>query len=146
MYRKLIKPNCSLSSRQTALVVGLSALGAAVLGLAFYSMGAWPVLAFFFAEAFGIAAAFGVVAMHRDDYELVTVDEARLCVARRYGARLTHAELQRYWARVYFNPRRGMQPSRLWVGSHGKRFELAVRAHEQARAALARELAELLRR
>lgn len=146
MYTKLIKPNCSLSTRQTALVVGLTAAGAAAFGFAFLLIGAWPVLAFFFAEAFGIAAAFGVVAMHRDDYELVTVDDARLCVTRRHGAQLTHAELQRYWARVYFNPRRGMQPSRLWVGSHGKRLELAVRAQEQARDALARELAELLRR
>lgn len=146
MYTKLIKPNCSLSYRQMGLVVGLSAIGAAILGLAFFRIGAWPILAFFFVETFGIAAAFSVMAMHRDDYELVTVDDSRLCVTRRFGARLTHAELQRYWARVYFNPRHGMQPSRLWVGSHGKRYELAVRAHEQARAALARELADLLRR
>jgi uncharacterized membrane protein len=140
-YRKLIKPNCSLSLGCFASLLGLFVVVEALLGLQFWRTGAWIITFFIGLESLFIAFVLFLFAQRRDDYELVTVDDRYVRVARRQGGRESQDEFQRYWARVSLQKdASGWYPSRLLLGSHGRAIEIGRALNERARGMMAREL------
>lgn len=139
-YRKLIKPNCSLSIGCFAALLGLFVMVEALLGVQFWRTGAWIITFFIGLESLFIAFVLFLFARRRDDYELVTVDERYVRIARRNGGRESQDRFERYWARVSLQKNDRWYPSRLLVGSHGRAVEVGRALNERARGILAREL------
>jgi uncharacterized membrane protein len=140
-YRKLIKPNCSLSLGCFATLLGLFVAVEALLGVQFWRTGAWIVTFFIGVESLFLGFVLYLFAQRRDDYELVTVDERYVRIARRQGGRLSQDEFERYWARVSLQKDdQDWYPSRLLIASHGHAVEIGRALNERARALMAREL------
>ncbi len=139
-YRKLIKPNCSLSLGCFAALLGLFVAVEALLGVQFWHTGAWIITYFIGLESLFIAFVLFLFAQRRDDYELVTVDERYVRIARRYGGRESQDQFERYWVRVSLQKDDRWYPSRLLIGSHGRVVEVGRALNERARGIMAREL------
>ncbi len=140
-YRKLIKPNCSLSLGCFATLLGLFVAVEALLGVQFWRTGAWIITFFIGMESLFIAVVLFLFAQRRDDYELVTVDDRYVHIARRQGGRESQDRFERYWARVLLQKDdQTWYPSRLLIASHGRAVEVGRTLNERARGMMAREL------
>ena len=116
------------------------------IGIGFWAYGAWMILPFMGLEVGVIAVVIYLLSRHRDDYELLLVDDDAVRVLRRHGDRETRAEFQRYWAQVTLDTDRdGWYPARLFIRSHGKEMEIAEYMSEEAKLDLARELRTIVR-
>lgn len=147
-YRKLIRPNRSLSRRGLRLLVAAYAAMSVGIGLGFgLAMGAWLILPFVGLEIAVIATVCWMVLRRVGDYELLIVDAEKFRVIRRCQQRRTCYEFQRYWARIALaQGESGWYPSRLFVTSHGRTVEFGAAMSEEERCVLAQELKDLLRR
>lgn len=140
-YRKLIKPNCSLSLGCFAALLGLFVAVEVLLGLQFWRTDAWIVTFFIGLEGIFLAYILFLLAHRHGDYELVTVDQRYVHISRRRSGRESQDEFQRYWAHVSLHKDAGgWYPSRLLIGSHGKSVEIGKALSERSRSMLAREL------
>lgn len=146
-YRRLIRPNRSLS-RRTLLWALASYLATEVgIGVAFLLKGAWPVLPFAGLEIIVIGIVLHVMSRHARDYELVVVDDLYLKIVRRQGKQKTQHRFQRYWAKVSLSrDTQKWYPSRLVVGSHGRFVEIGTWMDEDGRQALAHDLQQIIQR
>ena len=144
-YRRLIRPNRSLSRpalQLILLVYGVTALG---VGIGAGWIGAWLVLPFIGLESVVVVAVVYVVSRHYRDYELLSVDADRLYIVRRTGSRRTRHEFLRCWARVVLaQGERDWYPSRLLITSHGNTVEVGAWMTDDQRRTLARDLTGLL--
>lgn len=147
-YRKLIRPNRSLSRRGLWLLIAIYALLSVSVGIGFgLALGAWLILPFFGLEVAVIAVVAVIVTRRAGDYELVMLDPERLRLVRRTAGRRSCIEFQRYWARIALaSGECGWYPSRLFITSHGRSVEFGAAMAEHDRRALAQELKGLLRR
>ncbi|MHB1514845.1 MAG: DUF2244 domain-containing protein [Acidiferrobacteraceae bacterium] len=146
-YRRMIRPNRSLSRRWLVAVFAAYVITEVGIGVAFFIMGAWLVLPFAGLEIFVIGVILYLVSRHARDYELIVVDERYLKVFRRLGRRRFHHEFQRYWARISLRcDARKWYPSRLVVGSHGRFVEIGAWMEEDQRRVLARDLKQIIQR
>lgn len=98
----LLKRNCALSPRQSALwFISLAAVSLSV-ALMFASLGAWLVVPFAVLEVAGLFAAFYWFSRHAADYEKVRVGRGRVEVETAVGPRLTRVGHQADWVRVEY--------------------------------------------
>lgn len=144
-YRRLIRPNRSLSRpalQGVLLVYAMTVLGVAI-GAGW--IGAWLVLPFIGLESAVVVAVMYVVSRHYRDYELLWVDAERLHIVRRTGSRRTRHEFPRCWARVALaQGEYHWYPSRLLITSHGHSVEVGTWMTDDQRRTLARDLKALL--
>lgn len=146
-YRRVIRPNRSLSRRLLLGVLGTYLAIETGIGVGFLLKGAWPILPFAGLEILVVGAVLYVLSRHRGDCEVVVVDDAHLTVVRRQGAHQSQHEFQRYWTRVRLRrDAKKWYPSRLWVGSHGHFVEIGASMEEAEREALARDLRQVIER
>ncbi len=142
-FRVLIQPNRSMNPRaMVGCVAGLAALGG-VIATGFLIAGAWWVLPFTGLELILVAAVFWIVYRRGFDYELLVIDEHKVQLTRKRGTEESRFQFLRYWTRVEL--RRGAHrwhPSRLLIGSHGKRVEIGGCMTESERRALGDRLAD----
>ncbi len=142
-FRVLIQPNRSMNPRGMVwCVAGLAALSVAI-ATGFLIAGAWWVLPFTGLELTLVAGVFWIVYRRGFDYELLVIDEETVQVTRKRGAVESRSQFLRYWTRVEL--RRGAHrwhPSRLLIGSHGKRVEIGGCMTESERRALSDRLAD----
>ena len=144
-YRRTILPNRSLTPHGAAVLLTCAVAATIFLTAVFVSLGAWPVLPFVWASFGAIGAMIYGMARHRDDFELLIIDDASFHVLRRHGAEQTWHRFQRYWARLYFERPRGCTATtRLYIRSHGRALEIGTSLDEPRRQALARELGDVL--
>jgi len=123
-----------------ALFAGLATVSL-MIGLGFLWMGAWPVLPFAGLEVAGVGACWWILARRRDDHERLLVEGDRLRILKHRRGRVQVEEFQRQWARVELEAgAHRWYPTRLWVGSHGRRVELARGTDDATRRRIAREL------
>lgn len=125
------------------LFVALS-VQAVFIGTAFTLMGAWMILPFAGIEVVVAAALSLWFYRHRDDSELVIVDDDRVQVIKRWGGGETSHDFPRYWVRVRFERSRRSGSGRLWIGSHGNFVALGDYINDGDRAHVARALKRLL--
>lgn len=123
-FKITVKPNCSLSVKNTIrLVIGLATISMLV-GIGFALAGAWLVLPFAGLEIIAIAYAFYYIHLHADDFESITIKEDSVIVEK-YGYKVSDkAVFQRYWARVSLRKQVSGRDA-LFIGSHGKEVEFA---------------------
>ena len=145
-YRKLIRPNRSLSLKAMVVLFLSYVLVVMVIGLGLLIAGAWVILPFMGLELIVLGVVFCLVARHARDYELLILDEQFFKIIRRQGKRETKIEFQRYWARVSFAQGSDeWHPSRLLIASHGRTVEIGIGMNNAARAMLARDLKKVMR-
>ncbi len=146
-YRRLIRPNRSLSRGLLATVMAVYVVMEVGIGVGFLMRGAWLVLPFAGLEIAVIGIIIYFMSRHARDYELVVVDERYLKVLRRIGTRRSRHEFQRYWTKVSLRTdASGWYPSRLLVGSHGRFVEIGRWMEEEQRRLFARDLKQIIQR
>ena len=121
-FKIIVKPNCSLTVKNTIrLVTGLAGISILV-GVGFTLAGAWMVLPFAGLEIVAIAYAFYYIHLRADDFESITIQDDSVIVEK-HGYKLSEKVIfQRYWARVNLLRQFGGKSS-LIIGSHGKEVE-----------------------
>lgn len=145
-YRRTILPNRSLTPQGAALLTAIAIAAAAATSAAFIGIGAWPVLPFVLASLAALGAMLYGIALHRDDFELIVIDETHFDILRRCGRAHSWHRFQRYWARVYFERPPRTAVARLYVRSHGRALEIGAQLDDTRRRILAWELGNVLGR
>ena len=142
-YVYTARRNNSLSSSERQLVFGfiliVSLSIAAAISIAF---GAWPVMPFAGLEMAVLYVAFRYIERHAGDYERITIRGNSVAVEVREGSRLSHFELQRWWAQVVCD----VAGARLALRSHGREIQIGRHLSEAQRVEMARDLSRELRR
>lgn len=141
----VIRPNRSLP------VTGLFALFALVsalplaIGVGFAMVGVWMVLPFALVEILFLGLLTWWFYRHIDDCELIVIEDERVRVRKRLGAREWRQDFPRYWARVRLEAARSPRyPSRLCIGSHGRYVDIAADINEHDRLNVAAQLRRAL--
>ena len=145
-FQRLIRPNRSISGMAAGMLFASYVAMMLGIGAGFWAYGAWMILPFMGLEVGVVAAVLYLLSRHREDYELLIVDDTAVRVLRRRGGQETRTEFQRYWAQVTLDTDRdGWYPARLFIRSHGKETEIAEYMSEDAKLDLARELRTIVR-
>lgn len=138
----LLRRNCSLTPRQTAVAYG--ALCALSLGVAvvFLLQGVWQVLVFTALELAAVTVAFILYARHAADYEHIVLTAGCLLVERVSAGRTSQTVLEPYFTRVAKpdSPR-----SLVLLEAKGTMLEVGGFAPAAQRRRLADELRQALR-
>jgi uncharacterized membrane protein len=143
--RILIRPDRSLTWRQTKFVYAGIAIYSLSIALGMTAMGYWPILPFAGLELLGLGAGFYVVALDGRRSELVRVSADKVAVEKTPSHGGGTWETDRAWAQVrLLRSRIGWHPSRLVIRSHGKEVALGGFLTEGERRALAGELRRAL--
>lgn len=139
--RFIVRPDRSLSWRQTKFVYATLAGLCLVVAAAFTAMGFWLVLPFAGAEVVLLAAGFYLCALSGRVTEVIRIDEDRVAVERVGHGRRERCEFRRRWARILLLPPAiDWYPSRLVIRSHGKQVQLGAFLTEAERRKLAADL------
>lgn len=145
-FQRLIRPNRSISGMAAAILFASYVAMMLGIGIGFWAFGAWMILPFMGLEVGVVAAVVYLLSRHREDYELLIVDDSTVRVLRRRGDTETRTEFQRYWAQVTLDTDRdGWYPTRLFIRSHGRETEIAEYMSDEAKRDLARELTTIVR-
>jgi uncharacterized membrane protein len=137
--------NNSLSPRGRKTVLA-SLFGVSLaISLPFALHGAWLILPFAGAEMAMLYLAFRAVARHAQDYESISISQDRVLIEQRERGRLDRHELNRYWARVVFEPCVQGRGNVLALRSHGRQIEFGRHLTDEQRRELAQALRQELR-
>jgi uncharacterized membrane protein len=140
-WQFVIRPNCSLSWRETKVFFGLMCTVSFAIAGVFTWMGAWLVFPFAGIEMLALGGALYVCALRGAHYEVVTIRGQDVEVAKGRRRITERAVLQRSWAQVRLEPgRHEWYPSRLCLVSHGRAVEVGNCLSEEERVALAKDL------
>ncbi|MDO9503161.1 DUF2244 domain-containing protein [Falsiroseomonas sp.] len=147
LFEAVSTPSQSLSARGMQLLCLLSAAGAAVPGVLFLVLGAWPVLGFLGVE---VTLVLGLVALHRRwsarAREVVRLTETQLHVVTANGrGGVREAVLQPYWTRVALEEVAG-GVARLSLVQRGRRVEVGCFLSDAEKRDLGEALGAALRR
>lgn len=140
LFNAVLTPHRSLAPRGFLLVMGLLAALSFTAGLAFFLMGAWPVVGFMGLDVALVYIAFRLNYRHARQWERIVIrpGEASLERVDIYG-RARRWSLPTAWLRVELEE--PVEPSsRLALCSHGKRLTLGGFLPPQERADLAAAL------
>ncbi len=143
-FKIVVKPNCSLTVKNTIrLVVGLAAISM-LIGIGFALAGAWLVLPFAGLEIVAIAYAFYYIYQRSGDFESITIQDDSVIVEK-YGYKASDkAVFQRYWARVSLRKQISGRGA-LFIGSHGKEVEFGRHfVNDEQRELLAQQIRQKL--
>lgn len=140
-----VSSNCSLTPREALLFyLSIVAISLVIAGICVWR-GYWPVLPFTGLELLLLGLVLRI-SMRRGRYrEVIRISDDRVVVDKIGHERRERLEFPRLWARVDLTrPRRHGHPSRLLIGSHGRRCEVGESLIESDRVSLGKRLAELI--
>ncbi len=124
-FRAVLHPHRSLSQRGFVLLMGFIAFVSFATGLAFYLLGAWPVLGFFGLDVLAIYVAFKLNYRAGTAYELVELSPELLKITQvEPSGRSASFDFNPYWVRVLLNEWPDGSAV-LKLISHGREFEFA---------------------
>jgi uncharacterized membrane protein len=147
IFSAVLRPHRSLSPRGFVMVMLALISCSFTAGLAFWSMGAWPVVGFFGLDIVLVQLAFRLNYRQARASEEVTVFADRMTVVKT-TPRGDASELgfNPYWARIEVDRHPEAGVTRVTIASHGKRLDIAgfLGPHERESfaAALSAALAE----
>jgi uncharacterized membrane protein len=126
LFTATISPHRSLSRRGFTILMSLIGVVSFAMGVAFVSMGAWPVFGFFGLDAALIYLAFRRNYIDARAFEQISVSRERLHI-RRVSAfgREVEFEFNPYWTRLIVD-RRDWGIAGLALTSSGKRLAIGV--------------------
>ncbi|HEX5394190.1 MAG TPA: DUF2244 domain-containing protein [Rhodocyclaceae bacterium] len=110
----------------------------AVAATVFFALGAWPVAVFMALPLLGLAAAFGCVWRHAEDFERITLSRDQLTVDRHTPSGDKHVEFNSQWVQVALHGV-GLS-SRLILRCQGKEEVCGLLLSDDERRFVAREL------
>ena len=144
--RFLIRPNCSLRWRDMVRFYLAMVAVSFGIAIAFSLQGAWLVLPFAGLEMALLGCALYAVARRAYRWQVISVHSDRIDITE-HGSRQERLEsFQRAWARVRLQPAAIQgHPSRLTIGSHGRRVEIGDCLSEDDKKYLAHELSLAVR-
>jgi uncharacterized membrane protein len=146
-WRFVLRPNRSATWREMKIFFAIIASVSVTIAMFFTFMGFWPVMPFAGAELAFLwfclchnAAAGSATEVIDIDGESVAVEQGRRAPERRW-------RFPRCWAQIRLEPPTArLHPSRLVIGSHGRRVLLGAFLTEDERVALASELRNTISR
>ena len=144
LFTATISPHRSLSRRGFNILIALVAVVSFTVGVAFMSMGAWPVFGFFGLDAALIYFAFRRNYLDARAYEQINLSRERLQV-RRVSAlgREVEYEFNPYWTRLLID-RRSWGIAALSLSSSGRRLAIGGFLNPNDRARFADSLSAAL--
>jgi len=151
--RVMIRPNQSLSWRQSMMFLGAIAVPLLLVSVVLAVRGYWLILPFAGLEMGALFASLYLVSHAACRCQLVSIGESVVTVEkgrdRGYGPELAgpegRTEFARGWVRVEFSKRSNdWYPRRLWIGASGRRVELGEFLVDEEKTELAAELHRLL--
>lgn len=153
MRRVMIRPNRSLSWRQSMVFLGAIAVPLLLISVVLAARGYWLVLPFAGLELAALFACLYVVAHAACRCEVVSIGESVVTVEkgrdRGRGPEQVDPEQRtqfaRGWVRVELSREQShWYPRRLWIGASGRRVEIGEFLVDEEKAELAAELHRLL--
>lgn len=146
VFRVLVRPNRSLTPIGMLMFMGGFSILTLAIAIVFVMQGYWPVLPFAGLEIAFVGTALWVVSRKGEDYDLIAIDDTHVSVNQRLSGRERSFQFDRAWARVELAPgTKYRYASRLVIGSHGKRVEIARALPEEGRGQLMQQLREMIR-
>ncbi len=147
IFSAVLRPHRSLSPRGFVMVMLALISCSFTAGLAFWSMGAWPVVGFFGLDIVLVQLAFRLNYRQARASEEVTVFPDRLTVMKTTPrGDMSELGFNPYWARIEVDRHPEAGVTRVTIASHGKRLDIAgflgPRERESFAAALSAALAE----
>lgn len=140
-FRVVLHPHRSLGPCGFLILMGFISLVSFVTGLAFFFVGAWPVLGFFGLDVLMVYIAFKLNYRAARAYETVDVTPDALVVQRVSAQGLRQkAEFNPYWVRVLLDEDRQGRVA-VQLTSHGRSLRIADHLSDDER----RHFAEALR-
>jgi uncharacterized membrane protein len=146
LFDAILRPHRSLGPRGFLALMVFVALVSFAAGIAFVSIGAWPVFGFFGLDVLALYVAFRMNYRSGRLYETVQLDEAELRVARVQPSGRSEAwSFPSYWARVAVVERRD-GPGGVVLASHGRSVAVGAFLTPEERESFAAALGEALRK
>ena len=126
IFAASLRPYRSLSPRGFMLVMGALVACSFTAGLAFWSMGAWPIAGFFGLDILLVQVAFRLNYRQARAHEEVVVFRDRMTVTS-VSARgeSRESEFNPYWARLEVERHPEIGVTRVTIASHGRRLDVA---------------------
>jgi len=153
LRRVVIRPNRSLSWRQSMIFLAAIAVPLLLIAIVLAARGFWLVLPFAGLELAALFAAIYVVSHAAQRCEVVSIGESVVTIekGRERGGRADgggpeeRTEFARGWVKVELSQASGRwYPKKLWIGASGRRVEIAGFLVEEEKTELAAELHRLL--
>jgi uncharacterized membrane protein len=124
-FRAILHPHRSLTRAGFLILLGFVGFVGTASGVAFYLMGAWPVLGFYGLDVLAIYAAFKLNYRAGKAYELVELSPEILKITQVHASgRSRSFDFNPYWVRVLLNEWPDGSAD-LKLASHGREFEFA---------------------
>jgi uncharacterized membrane protein len=143
VFEALIVPYRSLTPKGVMIVAAAMLASSAAVGLRFWLLGAWPVVAISFVEVPLIALLLAINLRRARASELIMLNEQALTVVRTDPAgRREQVSLPSAWLRVDIEARAGIP--RVMLRSHGRGCEVGSFLHEPDKQALFEALRDAL--
>jgi uncharacterized membrane protein len=151
--RVMIRPNQSLSWRQSMMFLGAIAVPLLLVSVVLAAKGYWLILPFAGIELAALFASLYLVSHAACRCQVVSIGESVVTVEkgrdRGYGPELVRSEeraqFARGWVRVELSRKSNdWYPRRLWIGASGRRVELGEFLVDEEKTELAAELHRLL--
>jgi uncharacterized membrane protein len=126
VFSTVLKPYRSLSPNGFALVMAVFVAGSFTVGLAFWLMGAWPVVGFCGLDIFALQFAFRLSYRSARAAEEITLTRDHLSVKKiDPRGRETERGFNPYWARLEIDRHPEIGVTRVRIASHGDRLTIA---------------------
>jgi uncharacterized membrane protein len=143
--RFVIRPNRSLTWRQTQLAFLILAAVCLTIASAFALNGFWPVLPFAGIEVLALGVGMYLCVLAGREIEVVSVQGEVVAVEKGRDQPQRRWEFQRAWAQIrLLPPRERWYPTRLVIRSHGKEVQLGGFLNEAERQELAGALCQAI--
>lgn len=124
-FRAILHPHRSLSQGGFLILLGFIGFVSAATGIAFYMMGAWPVLGFYGLDVLAIYVAFKINYRAGKAYELVELSPDVLKITQVHqSGRSRSFDFNPYWVKVLLNEWPDGSAD-LKLALHGNEFEIA---------------------
>ncbi|MBA4129795.1 MAG: DUF2244 domain-containing protein [Hyphomicrobium sp.] len=124
-FRAILHPHRSLSQSGFLILLGFIGFVSAATGIAFYMMGAWPVLGFYGLDVLAIYVAFKINYRAGKAYELVELSPDVLKITQVHqSGRSRSFDFNPYWVKVLLNEWPDGSAD-LKLALHGNEFEIA---------------------
>ncbi|MCX8048558.1 MAG: DUF2244 domain-containing protein [Methylohalobius sp.] len=141
----ILLPNASLTCHQAKVLLGAVGVGMALISGGFAWAGAWPVLPFAGIELGLLGWGLSWSLRQSAGREVITVNPVAIRIERTANRGRVCYEFHRAWVRIdWQKPKTLGEPSRLLLGSHGRRVEIGAFLIEEEKAALLKSLRQVL--
>ncbi len=153
VHRVVIRPNQSLSWRQSMIFLGAIAVPLLLIAIVLAARGFWMILPFAGLELLALFGCIYIVSHAARRCEIVSIGESVVTVEKgkergrcaETGGPEESTEFARGWVRVELSKTaRDWYPRRLWIGASGRRVEIGAFLVDDEKAELAAELQRLL--